>query len=69
MLDKFLNIFRIPDLRKRIVFTLGMLAVYRLGAHIPTPGIDAAKLASSSIRTPAARWVCWTCSTAATCAS
>jgi preprotein translocase subunit SecY len=45
MLDKFLNIFRIPDLRKRVLFTLAMLAVYRLGAHIPTPGIDAAKLA------------------------
>ena len=45
MLDKFLNVFRIPDLRKRILFTLAMLAVYRLGAHIPTPGIDAAKLA------------------------
>jgi preprotein translocase subunit SecY len=46
MLEKFLNIFRIPDLRKRIGFTLGLLAVYRLGAHIPTPGIDAAKLAA-----------------------
>jgi len=45
MLDKFLNVFRIPDLRKRILFTLALLAVYRLGAHIPTPGIDAAKLA------------------------
>ena len=45
MLEKFLNIFRIEDLRKRIFFTLGLLAVYRLGAHIPTPGIDAAKLA------------------------
>ena len=38
------NIFRIPDLRKRILFTLGMLAVYRLGGHIPTPGIDANRL-------------------------
>src|ERR1700735_5431292 len=46
MLKKFLNIFRIEDLRKRIFFTLGLLAVYRLGAHIPTPGIDATKLAS-----------------------
>jgi preprotein translocase subunit SecY len=46
MLEKFLNIFRIEDLRKRIFFTLGLLAVYRLGAHIPTPGIDASKLAS-----------------------
>ncbi len=40
MLDKFLNIFRIPDLRKRVLFTLGLLAVYRLGAFIPTPGVD-----------------------------
>jgi preprotein translocase subunit SecY len=47
-MNKFLeavaNIFKIPDLRKRVLFTLGLLAVYRLGAHIPTPGIDAAKL-------------------------
>ncbi len=34
------NIFNIPELRKRIVFTLLMLAVYRIGAHIPTPGIQ-----------------------------
>ena len=40
MFEKFANIFRIPDLRKRILFTLGMLAVYRLGGHIPTPGIN-----------------------------
>jgi preprotein translocase subunit SecY len=33
------NIFNIPELRKRIVFTLLMLAVYRIGAHIPTPGV------------------------------
>jgi preprotein translocase subunit SecY len=39
------NVFRIPDLRRRILFTLGLLAVYRLGGHIPTPGIDANKLA------------------------
>jgi preprotein translocase subunit SecY len=38
------NVFRIPDLRKRILFTLAMLAVYRLGGHIPTPGIDANQL-------------------------
>ena len=40
MLDKFLNIFRIPDLRKRVLFTMGILAIYRLGAFIPTPGIN-----------------------------
>jgi preprotein translocase subunit SecY len=40
MLDKLANIFRIPDLRKRVLFTLGILAIYRLGSHIPTPGIN-----------------------------
>jgi preprotein translocase subunit SecY len=44
MWEKFSNIFRIPDLRRRIGFTLAMLAVYRLGGHIPTPGINADKL-------------------------
>jgi preprotein translocase subunit SecY len=34
------NIFGIPDLRKRVLFTLGMLAVYRIGMIIPAPGID-----------------------------
>jgi preprotein translocase subunit SecY len=46
MFDKLANIFRIPDLRKRILFTLAMLFVYRLGGHLPTPGIDTAKLES-----------------------
>src|SRR5436190_22005940 len=45
MLEKLTNIFRIPELRNRVLFTLAMLAVYRLGAHIPTPGIDADVLA------------------------
>jgi preprotein translocase subunit SecY len=39
-LEAFANVFRIPDLRKRLLFTLGLLAVYRLGGHIPTPGIN-----------------------------
>jgi preprotein translocase subunit SecY len=39
-LEAFANIFRVPDLRKRLLFTLAMLAVYRLGGHIPTPGIN-----------------------------
>ena len=38
------NVFRIPDLRKRVLFTLGLLAVYRIGAFITTPGIDAIRL-------------------------
>jgi preprotein translocase subunit SecY len=40
MFEKFANIFRIPDLRKRIIFTLALLAVYRIGGHIPIPGIN-----------------------------
>src|SRR4051812_41271297 len=44
MFEKLANIFRVPDLRKRVLFTLALLAVYRLGGHIPTPGIDAAAL-------------------------
>jgi preprotein translocase subunit SecY len=39
-LQSFGNIFNVPDLRKRILFTFLVLAVYRLGAHIPTPGVD-----------------------------
>src|SRR5260370_23169462 len=38
--EAFANMFRIPDLRKRLLFTLAMLAVYRLGAFPPTPGIN-----------------------------
>ncbi|MEO6922358.1 MAG: preprotein translocase subunit SecY, partial [Bryocella sp.] len=41
MLEQFANIFRIKDLRNRVLFTLALLAVYRIGAHIPTPGINA----------------------------
>ncbi len=40
MLDAFQNIFKIPELKKRVLFSLGMLVVYRVGCHIPTPGID-----------------------------
>jgi len=38
------NMFNVPDLRKRILFTLGLLAVYRLGAHIGAPGINKERL-------------------------
>jgi preprotein translocase subunit SecY len=44
MLERFANIFRIPDLRRRVLFMLAMLAIYRLGAFIPTPGINATAL-------------------------
>lgn len=45
MLSAFRNIFRIPDLRKRIVFTASLLIVYRLGCRIPIPGINRMALA------------------------
>ena len=44
MFEKLANIFRIPDLRKRVLFTLAMLAVYRLGGHLPSPGGNFLKL-------------------------
>jgi preprotein translocase subunit SecY len=43
LFEAFANIFRVPDLRKRLMFALAMLAVYRLGGHIPTPGINIVK--------------------------
>jgi preprotein translocase subunit SecY len=44
LLTSFQNIFKIPELRTRVLFTLTMLAVYRVGAHIPTPGINGESL-------------------------
>jgi len=40
MFEKFFNIFRIPDLRNRVLFTAALLAVYRLGSQLPTPGVN-----------------------------
>ena len=40
LITSFQNILKIPELRSRVLFTLAMLAVYRIGAHIPTPGIN-----------------------------
>jgi preprotein translocase subunit SecY len=45
VIDGIQNIFRIPELKKRILYTFGLLAVYRVGAFIPTPGIDSQALA------------------------
>jgi preprotein translocase subunit SecY len=42
----FQNVFKIPELKKRILFTLALLIVYRIGVHVPVPGIDAVALAS-----------------------
>ena len=40
MLSRLRNMFRVPDLRNKILFTLGMVGVYRLGAHLPVPYVD-----------------------------
>jgi preprotein translocase subunit SecY len=44
MIDSIGNIFRIPELKKRVLFVLGMLFVFRLGTHIPTPGINVGEM-------------------------
>jgi preprotein translocase subunit SecY len=44
MIQSFKNIWNIPELRRRVLYTLGLLAIYRIGGHIPTPGIDNAAL-------------------------
>jgi preprotein translocase subunit SecY len=46
LIGGFQNIPKIPELKRRILFSLAMLAVYRLGCHIPTPGIDGAAMAA-----------------------
>ncbi len=44
MIEAMRNAFRLPDLRRRLLFTLGILAIYRLVAHVPVPGVDQAVL-------------------------
>ena len=48
MLNAFLNIFKIPDLRKKVFFTLGILAIYRIGFFVPLPGVDQTRLAEAA---------------------
>ena len=46
MRESFQNIFKIPELRNRLFFTFALLTVYRIGTHVPTPGVDGALLGS-----------------------
>ncbi len=46
MWESLLKLFRVPDLKRRIIFTISMLVVFRVGAHIPVPGIDPKALAN-----------------------
>ena len=62
------NIFAVSDLRNRVLFTLGLLGVYRVGSHIPTPGVNtggAGRAGASRRRTRCSAST--TCSRAATC--
>src|SRR4051812_46561298 len=45
MLKTFINIFRVPELRNKVLFTLMMLAIYRIGYHVPIPGVNQQALA------------------------
>jgi preprotein translocase subunit SecY len=47
MLEKAQNVFRIPELKRRLLFTLALLCVYRLGGHIPTPGVNSEALVAA----------------------
>ena len=44
MLTAFARAFKTPDLRKKLLFTLGIIVLYRLGAHIPVPGVSYANV-------------------------
>lgn len=46
MIEAFANCFKIPDLKKKIIFTLSLIAAYRVGCFIPTPGVNGAVLTS-----------------------
>lgn len=48
MLNAFLNIFRIPDLRNKVLFTLGMLVIYRIGFWVPLVGVDQSSVAEAA---------------------
>jgi preprotein translocase subunit SecY len=47
MISSVLNIFKIPDLRNKVLFTLALLIIYRIGFHIPNPGFDQSKITSA----------------------
>jgi preprotein translocase subunit SecY len=50
MLKTFINIFKVPELRNKVLFTLFMLAIYRIGYHVPLPGVDQDRFAALAER-------------------
>ena len=63
LVQAMIDAFRMPDLRRRILITFGMLVAFRFIAHIPLPGVDPTTLKTYSIATLCL--VCWICSAAA----
>ncbi len=47
VLERVINIFKVPDLRKKILFTIALLCIYRIGFHIPVPGFDSSAILES----------------------
>ena len=47
MIEKIRNIFQVPELKRRILFTMALIVIYRLGEHLPTPGVNARALAGA----------------------
>ena len=58
MLNVYRYMFKIPDLRGKILFTLGIFALYRLGATVPVPGIELDRLDAMAGQQPGAPSVC-----------
>ena len=58
MIQAVRNAFRLPDLRRKVLITFGILVIYRLAAHVPVPGVDAEALRSlfATNELP----ICWT---------
>ncbi|MDI3519762.1 MAG: preprotein translocase subunit SecY, partial [Caldanaerobacter sp.] len=46
MFQTLVNAWKVDDIRRRILYTLGMLVIFRLGSHIPVPGIDSKVIAN-----------------------
>jgi preprotein translocase subunit SecY len=47
MFRTFINIFKIPELRNKVLFTVGLLAIYRIGFYVPVPGVNQEKMTST----------------------
>ena len=56
MLTAFIRAFRTPDLRKKLLFTLGIIALFRFGSSLPAPGINEANVSTARTSPPSPAW-------------